>query len=154
MEDFTILYTTKQEPIYIDSDDYELLSQYTWRLHYGYAETDIKVNNKWSGLSMHRLLMNAQPNQLVDHINRIHNDNRKSNLRFATKLQNKTNQGTYKNNKSGHSGIYRNQSNKKWCVQINANNKRIYLGSFTNLEDAIKVRQEAEIQYFGEFRPI
>lgn len=31
-------------------------------------------------------------------------------------------------------------------------NKSIYLGRFTTLEEAIQVRNKAEIQYFGEMR--
>ena len=31
------------------------------------------------------------------------------------------------------------------------NQKYIYLGSFINKQDAIKVRKEAELKYFGEF---
>ena len=36
------------------------------------------------------------------------------------------------------------------CIQYN--NKLINLGLYSNKNDAIKVRQDAEIKYFGEYR--
>ena len=44
------------------------------------------------------------------------------------------------------------KSRDKWVARIMYKGKIINLGSFTNKEDAIKVRQEAEIKYFGEFK--
>ena len=40
---------------------------------------------------------------------------------------------------------------KLWVAQINFNNKRSYLGSFKNLEDAKKARQDKSKELFGEF---
>ena len=38
-------------------------------------------------------------------------------------------------------------------ARIVLNKKDIYLGRYSNKEDAIKARLEAEIKYFGEFAP-
>lgn len=38
----------------------------------------------------------------------------------------------------------------KWIVRINNNNKNIYLGSYDDYTDAIKIRLEAEEKYWGK----
>lgn len=54
---------------------------------------------------------------------------------------------TYKNNTSGYKGVYRNKSINKWQAYINVNLKRVCLGSFDLLEDAIAARKKAEELY-------
>ena len=49
----------------------------------------------------------------------------------------------YSNNHSGYKGVYWDKNRKKWVADITSQGKRIRLGRFDNLEDAIKVRQEA-----------
>jgi hypothetical protein len=39
----------------------------------------------------------------------------------------------------------------QWRVRIQVNNKRISLGSFSDIEKAIRVRRQAEEKYFGEY---
>ena len=58
----------------------------------------------------------------------------------------------YKNNTSGYKGVKWNDHCSKWEADIQVNKKSIYLGVFDNLEDAVKVRQEAEQEYFGQYR--
>lgn len=50
------------------------------------------------------------------------------------------------NNTSGCTGVYWNGRRKKWSAEIRIESKKKYLGSFDNLEDAIKARKEAEMQ--------
>ena len=91
--------------------------------------------------------------KLVDHIDEPKTNNKINNLRLATVSQNGMNRSNLaSNNTSGCTGVSWNAKEKKWCVQINYNGLYKYLGLFTNKEEAIKVRKEAEIKYFGEFR--
>lgn len=48
------------------------------------------------------------------------------------------------NNTSGHTGVYWVSGRRKWSAEIRVGGKRHYLGSFENVEDAIKARKEAE----------
>ena len=92
----------------------------------------------------------------VDHENGNKSDNTIKNLRLATHANNTKNRKLSKNNTSGKSGVVWVEKNKNWTPywesNIRINGRRIYLGCFTNKEDAIKAREEAEIKYFGEFR--
>jgi hypothetical protein len=47
-------------------------------------------------------------------------------------------------NKSGHKGVCFNKNEKKWVATIWANNKQHHLGYFSQKEDAIAARVEAE----------
>jgi hypothetical protein len=85
------------------------------------------------------------PEDDVDHINRIRNDNRWENLRHVSKSCNSRNLGISKHNKSGITGVYWNGS--KWCSQICIKNKTKALGTFENKTDAAQARWEAEVEY-------
>lgn len=51
-------------------------------------------------------------------------------------------------NTSGHKGVAWNKSNGKWKAQIGFQGKYIYLGCFSDIQDAIDARKEAEDYYF------
>jgi len=91
--------------------------------------------------------------KLVDHINGDKADNRIKNLRLVTNQQNLFNKSSLsKRNFSGFTGVFWNKKARKWQSGIWCNVKNIYLGLYSNKEDAIKARKEAEIKYYGEFR--
>lgn len=95
--------------------------------------------------------MDNPENMVIDHINHNGLDNRKCNLRICTNQENICNCEIPKNNKSGCKGVYWAKDKQKWTVQVTINNKTKYIGRYTNLEDAIKARQEASKKYYGDF---
>lgn len=77
------------------------------------------------------------PDCEVDHINGNKSDNRISNLRLASRLENAQNKHRpQSNNKSGHLGISWHKKAKKWQVHICSCRKRHYLGVFETIEEA------------------
>lgn len=48
-------------------------------------------------------------------------------------------------------GFFWNKRLNKWEVGIQYDKKNHYLGVYSNLEDAIKIRKDAEKKYFGKF---
>ena len=88
------------------------------------------------------------PTKELDHINKNPSDNRIENLRDVTRKQNMENKKLYKTNKSGHSGVTWHSRDKKWNVRIGHYGKRISIGYFDNLEDAIKARIKAQNKIF------
>lgn len=68
----------------------------------------------------------------------------------AIGLVDKNDEAIQSNNTSGYKGVCWNKKSNKWYAQIRVNKKRIHLGSFTNIEDAIKARKEAEEKYWGK----
>ncbi len=90
---------------------------------------------------------------LVDHEHGGESNNKINNLRLASYSQNGSNHIKLRSdNTSGVIGVHWDKTRKKWVAFIRVNCKRKHLGYFINKEDAIKVRKEAEIKYFGDFR--
>lgn len=160
-DDFVILKilseTYGQFDFIIDKDDYERCSQYSWCVHKTtgkYHKPYFYACNNHIGL-LHRFIMNAPQNMLVDHINSNTLDNRKTNLRICTKSENNMNRYFEGRNKSNKIGVMYNDKLKtpKWMAYISLNKKRKHLGYFENYEDAVNARLEAEKRYYGDFAP-
>lgn len=94
---------------------------------------------------MHALLNKTPTGFVTDHINGNKLDNRKENLRTATSSQNGINRGKQINNTSGHKGI--NWYANAWVAEIKVNQKKIHLGRFKNIDDAVAARKAAEQIY-------
>jgi len=85
------------------------------------------------------------PENMVDHQNRIRDDNRLNNLRQATLSQNLGNTLKRNNNTSGFKGVWKRGN--KWIAEVG----KIKFGTFdTREEAAVVVAQEAKKRY-GEF---
>lgn len=51
-----------------------------------------------------------------------------------------------KDNKSGKKGVYWNEKDKRWRAVISYKGKLYYLGEYSNIDDAIRIRKFAEKQ--------
>ena len=129
----------------IDNEDYEKIKNFNW-----YCEKDgntyyarATVNKKH--YSMHRIIMNAEKCQIIDHINRNGLDNRKCNLRFCTVRENALNRKVNIRNKTGHNGISIDKKSGKFKVTFEKYNKSYHGGYFEKIEDAIKSRKNLEL---------
>jgi len=89
----------------------------------------------------------TNPNDEIDHINHIRNDNRINNLRSVTKQENMKNKSKHKNNTSGVTGVSWSSSNSKWLALIYVDKKRIPLGYFVQFHEAVNARKNAEVLY-------
>lgn len=87
----------------------------------------------------------------IDHINGNKLDNRISNLRLASRCENQMNVPITSANTSGIKGVCYNKSAGKWQAQIQANNKRFYLGLFSSKDDAALAYLSAEKKLHGDF---
>lgn len=155
---------TQNKYALVDDDDFPMLSKYSWNAHkYGekyYAETNIRVapgrkNGSFRNLKMHRLIMNAKPGQIVDHINHDTLNNKKNNLRLCTSAENSRNTNKRAWNKSGCKGVNWHKASNKWIAQIGISSggkrKNLYLGIFDKAKDAAIAYDIAAKNYHGEF---
>ena len=87
------------------------------------------------------------PKDQIDHINHDTTDNRIINLREVSQLENQKNRSHQKNSTTGYTGVSWHKINKKYIARIKVNHKHIHLGSYDNLEEAVKARELANINY-------
>ncbi|EPK4144134.1 HNH endonuclease signature motif containing protein [Serratia marcescens] len=85
------------------------------------------------------------PTEDVDHINGIKDDNRLVNLRVVTRGVNSRNQKLRSNNSTDCMGVTRD--NNSFRVRVGTEGKRVSLGNFKTLDEAVKVRKNAESSY-------
>lgn len=134
---------------YISKCDYDLVKNYTWHLDKGGYVITKDDNGKV--VKCHRLIMGISDRDMeVDHLNRQRNDNRRENLRLASRSLNCFNQRKSKYNKSGTVGVYFLKSSNQWVADITCKGRRYYLGLYKNKEDAIKKRKLYEMKLYGE----
>ena len=77
------------------------------------------------------------PNDCIDHINGIRDDNRICNLRDVNRSQNKQNQKVAKTNKIGLKGVRLNNQlkhKKSYIAEIAVNGEQFYLGAYPTPE--------------------
>jgi len=128
--------------VIVSEEDFEYLSQFNW-CYKDYARRNILMHR---GIAER---MGLDLSNEIDHINGDKLDNRRENLRSATRSQNMMNSGKPKNNTSGHKGVSWHRN--KWEARIIINGKKKHLGCFEDKEEAAKAYKEAAEKYFGEF---
>ena len=147
----------------VDNEDYEWLSQWKWHLtkntHFPFTEyakrNRPRAEKPDADILMHRMILRKHGikigGKLVDHINHNGLDNRKENIRMATRSENKAYGKIYRNNTSGYKGVSWDKEQNKWAVSISINGKDKKIGRFLNKEEAALVYNDVAKQYFGEF---
>lgn len=141
-------YNTGQE-FYFDLDDFHLIKDICWiENNEGYIVGRAESYPKSKIVKMHNVVMDYP---YVDHICHKKYDNRRSQLRRANDQLNARNRIIPSNNTSGVKGVCWRKREQKWRAYITVNHKRIELGNYIDIEDAIEARKKAEKKYFGEW---
>jgi hypothetical protein len=137
-------------PFQIDDVDHEAVSRYSWcLLTCGYPATAVGKGSLRRVVTLHEFLLGAAPVGLEwDHINRDKLDNRRSNLRVVSHAVNNRNKGKRKDNATGVIGVCRYKRDGTFQVDIGGK----FLGRFSTLEEARRVRLNAEHRYWGSDR--
>jgi len=138
----------------VDDDLFAYLNQWRWHCDkQGYVvRTQYYKDIKGSkNIYMHRIINETPVAMETDHLNGDKADNRKSNLRTATRLQNAQNKGLTKSNKSGFKGVHWCQRAKKYIAKIKNDGRSIHLGTFSDKLEAARVYNEAAVKYHGDF---
>lgn len=101
---------------------------------------------------MHREILNVPAGLECDHINGNSLDNRRANLRAATRQQNCWNNRKRKpNSLSKYKGVSFSKRGKPWKATLTVDGNWIYLGSYNSEKEAAKAYDKAAKKHFGEF---
>jgi len=127
--------------VLVDPEDFSEMSKRRWNVipaKGGGVCSGVRLcRGKYKTVYLHRMLLNAQPGEYVDHINGNPCDNRKVNLRITTNQQNCENKhGTYSNNTSGYRGVSFDKQHKKYEAYYWKHYKKYNVGYFEDIEDA------------------
>jgi hypothetical protein len=143
----------------VAEDDYDWLTYYKWFANKSssgiwYVLTNgVNEKGKRANLPMHRIIMNAPKEMLVDHRYGDGLDNRRWNLRLATQSENQCNavKTKPKGSSSRFRGVGKNKKCRGWHVEIQVNGKIIRLGTYATELEAAKAYDRAAMIYHGQF---
>lgn len=130
----------------VDPDDRALVARYRWyELRRGHTTYAMANGRRW--LSMHRLIIRAPKGIEVDHVDGDGLNNRRYNLRLATRSQQLMNRRGW--GKSRFKGVC--PSGRKWQAYITKDHVDYRLGSFDTEEEAALAYDRAALQLHGEY---
>lgn len=141
----TIHSRNKSFTVLVDEEDYhtKVKGLFWYITDQGYVYTRL---DECKQQALHRKIVGAKEGEFVDHISGAVYDNTKANLRIVSKKDNNKNCSLGKNNTTGYVGVELMQ-NGKFIAAITVDYKKIHLGVFDSIDDAVKARLEAETIY-------
>lgn len=127
-----------------------------------YGGRGIKVCDRWlelDGIGFSNFLedMGYRPEGYSIERVDVEGDYEPSNCKWIPLVEQVNNRRLGRNNTSGKTGVSWKEKLGKWTASITVGprgeSKNIYLGLYTEFEDAVKAREEAEITHFGRIKP-
>lgn len=150
------IYLTQGKKTLVDDADWEYLHSWEWTALRGqsgyYAVRSTYPQGKRVLVHMSRVILGlTDPKVLADHRSGDTLDNRRDNLRPATKAQNRANAVLNKNSTSKLRGVTYLKSQKRWRARIRLDGKDLFLGYFDSKEEAEIVYHQKAVEVWGEF---
>lgn len=162
LDDHAILYLDKRNgetfECLVDLPDFERLKELGWHwtaswntnangYYATHGEYQVGAGSVKTHL-MHKFLMGTTASEQVDHLNHNKLDNRRSNLRVASRSENGRNRiGANRNSQSGIRNVTR--SHRRWIVQLYVNGRVREVGHAATPEEAGALASELRQVYYS-----
>ena len=121
---------------------------------YFYLTFDSKIKKRVHRLVAIAFIENTNNYAEIDHIDRNRQNNRVSNLRWATRSQNMQNKSHCKNKTSKCHGVCWDEEKQKWRATIKKDKKNYHLGYYEVEIEAAIIYNHFATEMFGEFANI
>lgn len=145
---------TRRKKAKVSPEDYEHLNGYLWYAsrtgNTYYAARTEERGGKKRVIYMHREIMGATE-ECVDHINGDTLNNCRSNLRKVTHRENLQNQKPQEGRSSKYKGVYWNEKDKCYVVQIKDRGRVRTIGGIESEETAARIYDLLAIDRFKEY---
>lgn len=155
MSDTFYITCSKGEKCLVDEDMCASLSRWKW--HVGATGLVCRIGwelGKRKRFFIHSTILPPPPGLFVDHINRNSLDNRRINLRFATRQQNNWNRKKPKNGTSRFKGVSWYKNRKLWVAKIKEDGNQKTLGYFKDERHAAMAYDREAVRIQGNFAVI
>lgn len=139
----------------VDTSDAEAVGRLRWHADAQPARRNVvyaRANRNGKMVRLHRFLWElwgCPSTADIDHVNGDGLDNRRANLRPATRAQNMRNAGPMAHSRSGIRGVYFNRRIGRWYAQIRHQYAIRHLGHFDTKEAAAAARRAEEERLCG-----
>ncbi|MGH2415350.1 MAG: HNH endonuclease [Microcystaceae cyanobacterium] len=136
----------------VDEQDADYTNQWKWRFDKGrYIVRGERRAGKYSLIRLHRAIIirsgyDLERSEIIDHVNHVRHDNRRSNLRICSTSENMTNKVW-----SDDVGLSFDKRTGWWRVRVQKDGHSVYVGTFPTKEIAMHYRNECAKQLHGNF---
>jgi hypothetical protein len=148
---------TQGKETLVSDQDYKYLMQWKWRAHnQGYAVREQWHRGASKSVLMHKVVAARKGvTGEIDHRNQNKLDNRRRNLRPATRSQNTSNGKIRADNQSGYKGVSWDEQSQRWRARLQCKGTPNEIGYFPGTEagkeQAARAYNKAAKAHFGKF---
>jgi hypothetical protein len=139
----------------VDDEDFERLSQYRWQAKLHNADRGIRSHFRpirteaGKAIYLYHDILPKRDGFVIDHINGNVWDNRRCNLRYATRAQNICNQDGHRGRARPYKGVTKRRG--RWFVTIAVAGRTIPGGGYATPEEAARAYDELALKHHGQF---
>lgn len=136
---------------YVDDVDADLVEPYRWTLLAIRTCRYARATIGGQSIYLHRLIMAAPSGVEVDHVDHDGLNNWRSNLRLATRSQNRANQRPHRDGSSQYKGVTWDRERRLWAAQSHTGGRHTHLGRYATEEEAARAHDAFSAARWGEF---
>jgi hypothetical protein len=134
----------------VDAADFERINKHKWTALVTGSKVYAVRHENGKTILMHREILNAPPDKVVDHIDGTGINNCQANLRLCTRAQNLYNSRP-RAARSRYKGVRYEKRTGKWIAEITHRGRRYHLGSFDTEIEAARAYDAKARELFGPF---